>query len=132
MRVSFDFDGTLGHPFGSDQTGERNDQINKIQKYALSYIKDGHQVFIITKRYGPENKNLGLRYEHLPVYDLAFKLGIDLNNVHFTNRDMKTDKILSLNIDIHFDDDQYECDLISSIGVKVIPVHDPYWEDLVN
>lgn len=132
MKISFDFDGTLHHPFGCESTGERNNQMSTIQKYARRYISEGHQVFIITKRYGPENKNLGLRYEHLLVQELAFKLGIGIDNVHFTNREMKTEKILNLGIDMHFDDDGYECGLLSSVGVKIIPVSDPYWQDLVN
>lgn len=131
MNISFDFDGTLNHPFGYKISGDINHQKDEICSLAKKYIHDGHSVFIITKRYGPEFSGLGLGNEHLEVYDLALRVGISRSNVHFTNREMKLEKIIYLKIDRHFDDEKYECDLISGSDVEVIPVYDPYWRDLV-
>ncbi len=131
MRISFDFDNTLYHPFGFEETGDSNKQIDEIQLLAKKYARDGHNVFIVTKRYGPSKKNLGLGHEHLLVYEVASKLGIDPSNIYFTNREMKVDTLLNLKIDRHFEDDRYECSLISSVGIQIIPVLDPYWRDLI-
>ena len=139
MRVSFDFDNTLYHPFGYNGSNS-NDQMNDIQSLAKEYLRSGYDVFIVTKRYGPENRSLGLTNEHLLVYEIAFRLGIVLENVHFTNREMKFKTLLKLGINRHFEDDEYECDLIRNSNkmllegskIEVIPVLDPYWKDLVN
>lgn len=132
MRISFDFDGTLEDEFD----GIVNTQKYEIQDIAKKYIKDGHQVFIITKRYGPEMSNFGLQNEHLVVFSLAKKLGI--TEVYFTNRKMKSSHILSLKIDIHFENSQNEIDFINTICHKnnhnclVIPVESENWRDLLT
>ena len=67
MRISFDFDGTLDDEFG----GLYNSQKEEIQNIAKKYVESGHQVCIITKRYGPEFSNMGITNEHKIVFDLA-------------------------------------------------------------
>jgi hypothetical protein len=132
MRISFDFDNTLYHPFGYGETGESNPQMIEIQFLLKKYIKDGDQVFIVTKRYGPENNKFGLGDEHLIVYEVAYNLGINPSNVYFTNREMKVNTLLNLGIERHFEDDKYECLLIAKNGIQVVPVLDPYWRDLIH
>ncbi len=131
MKISFDFDGTLDDEFG----GYFNEQKEEIQNLAKKYISEGHDVCIITKRYGPEFSSYGLVDEHLVVFDLAKELGIE--KVYFTNRDMKFDKIIELKIDRHFENSQYEVDLINqkcqefNHKCMVIPVEDSSWRDLI-
>ena len=131
FRISFDFDGTLYDEFG----GIFNPQKEEIQSIAKKYLSEGHQVCIITKRYGPEMSDFGLKNEHLLVLKLAKELGI--KDVYFTNREMKHSHILSLKIDMHFENSEYEVNLIKSECVKnnhkcvVVPVEDKYWRDLV-
>lgn len=131
IRISFDFDGTLDDEFG----GIYNPQKSEIQSLAKKYIEVGHQVCIITKRYGPEFSTEGLGNEHLKVLKLAKELGI--KEVHFTNRQMKHLHILSLKIDMHFENSDYEVKLINQICREknhkclVVPVEDKYWRDLV-
>jgi hypothetical protein len=130
-RISFDFDGTLDDEFG----GVLNNQKQEVQELAKKYVESGHQVCIITKRYGPEFSNMGLTNEHKVVNDLAKKLGI--KDIYFTNREMKFSHILALKVDMHFENSEYEVQLInqacSEKGHKCIVVHveDPYWRDLV-
>lgn len=132
MKISFDFDGTLDDEFGGQII---NHQKEEIQNLARKYIYEGHDVCIITKRYGPELKDMGLKGEYLPVYHLARELGID--KVYFTNREMKFSYIISLGVDIHFENSQYEVDLINQACKEknhkclVIPVEDSYWRDLL-
>jgi hypothetical protein len=132
MIISFDFDGTLEDEFGGFP---KNNQKEFIQSLAKKYISEGHDVMILTKRYGPEFRNLGLKNEHLPVYYLANELGMD--NVHFTNREMKFSYILNIKIDVHFENDEYEVDLINRACLErghtclVVPVEENGWMDSI-
>jgi hypothetical protein len=133
MIISFDFDGTLEDEFGGFP---KNNQKEYIQSLARKYINEGHDVMILTKRYGPEFKDSGLKNEYLPVYYLARELGIE--KVYFTNREMKFSYILNMKIDIHFENDEYEVDLINracsekSHNCLVIPVEEYNWKDLIK
>lgn len=131
MIISFDFDGTLDDEFG----GITNPQKDEIQRIAKNYVSNGNRVMIITKRYDENNSHLGLGNEHVKVYELANKLGI--NEVYFTNREMKFSTIIKLGVNMHFENSDYEVDLINRFCEEnnhkciVIPVEDPYWRDLV-
>ena len=132
MRISFDFDGTLVDEFGGHPS---NSQKDEVQGLAKKYINDGHEVIIITKRFGPENADKGIKNEHLEVQELAKKLGIE--TIHFTNREMKFSYIINLEVDRHFENDDYEVQLINQVckeknhNCLVVPVEDAYWRDLV-
>lgn len=128
MRISFDFDGTLWHPFGHNRTGECNPQMVEIQDLLKKYIKDNHQVFIVTKRFGLDYKDMD---EYQIVFTVASILGLDLKNIYFTNREMKIETLKNLKIDRHFEDDEYESKLISSKNIECIHILNPYWRDLV-
>jgi hypothetical protein len=132
MRISFDFDGTLEDEFGGVPV---NEQKLEIQSLAKRYISEGHDVMILTKRYGPENDDKGLKNEHLEVYNLAKELGIE--KVYFTNREMKFSHIIILQIDRHFENDDYEVNLINKVCVErghnclVVPVEEKNWRELL-
>ena len=101
MNISFDFDGTLkDNPL--------------IQDYCAKLIEDtNHVVHVITRRYSSERDEYMLgQSEHSEVLTLADELGIKSRNVHFTDRQMKTDHILKWNIDMHIDDDILEVRLL--------------------
>lgn len=121
QRISFDFDGTLHEDFD----GTPNPQMNEIQNICKVLLKSGKFVCIITKRYGPNH------IESRKVFHIANELGI--NEVHFTNREMKTQLISSLNIDCHFENDKYEVDSLSQYlpNTLIIDINDKYWRDLV-
>lgn len=133
MKISFDFDGTLEDEFGGFPI---NEQKEEIQSFAKKYISQYHDVIIITKRYGPEHSDKGLKNEHLEVQELAKKLGI--KEIYFTNREMKFSYIINLGVDIHFENDNYEVQLIKQSCKEkkheclVIPVEDNNWRDLLN
>jgi hydroxymethylpyrimidine pyrophosphatase-like HAD family hydrolase len=132
MRISFDFDGTLVDEFGGHPS---NSQKDEVQGLAKKYLSEGHEVMIITKRFGPENADKGIKNEHLEVQELAKKLGI--KTIHFTNREMKFSYIINLGVDRHFENDDYEVQLINQVCKErnhiclVVPVEDAYWRDLV-
>lgn len=134
MRISFDFDGTLENDFD----GTLNLQKIEIQQLAKKYVSEGHMVFIITKRYGPEMASHGLKNEHKKVLILAQILGIPLNNCIFTNREFKNDMIVNKKIDMHFENSEYEVQLIdktcSKTGHKCLTLHieSANWRDILD
>lgn len=116
---SFDFDGTLDDDFD----GTLNTQKDEIREICRQLITHGKKVYIITKRLGPNHN------ESKKVIDLSKQLLI--NNIYFTNRELKTDKIRELSVEVHFENDKYESDIIEKIPIIVIHIEDPYWRDLV-
>ncbi len=132
MIISFDFDGTLDDEFGGVPI---NFQKKDIQLLAKQYIEEGHDVMILTKRFGPDHSDKGLGNEHLIVFELAKELGIE--KVYFTNRVMKFSYIIRLSIDMHFENDDYEVELINQACVErghnclVIPVEEKNWRSLL-
>lgn len=102
--ISFDFDGTLGH-------------VPYIQNICKCLLIDPHnEVHIVTRRYGKLHPVEG--DEVTPVLGVAKKLGIKLENVHFTNRQYKVNKLIEIGADIHYDDDFTEIKLIRELFPK--------------
>jgi hypothetical protein len=131
--ITFDFDGTLEDEFD----GSINSQKEEVQNICKQLIQMGNDVRILTKRYSDEHDNLGKGNEHTIVYQLASQLGIPKSSVHFTNREMKFEFVIQNKVDIHFENAQYEVDLIYQAADQVnhkcvvVPVEDSYWRDLV-
>lgn len=118
-NISYDYDGTLDDHFD----GSKNPSKNDVRK-TLIELQNDNEIFIITKRYDPSYTNI--KNESQKVYDLAKELNIKPENIFFTNRNMKTNMIKALNIDIHFEDDQYEVSLLSNV-CEVINVEQKNW-----
>lgn len=89
MRVSFDFDGTIS--------------TSKGQGVAKKYIDGGDTVYIVTARDSEDSE---------PVYAVAKEVGIPRSRVYFTNGKLKWEKLKSLNIDVHYDNNFKELDAI--------------------
>lgn len=103
MKISFDFDSTLSRP--------------DIQEVAKRFIDFGDDVHITTTR---RDKIDFIEIENSEVFEVAEKLGIPKENIHFTNMQ---DKEPFLNgFDMHFDDDEYEIDLITRSKNKCLGV----------
>ena len=126
-KVSFDFDGTLWDEFDRTPNKQKDEIINICKRYIMML----HDVHIITKRWGPEHRNEGLKNECDIVLKVADIIGIKKENIHFTNRLWKDELIKKLGIEMHFENSDIEVKMIEKLGVKVVPVEDPYWRDLV-
>jgi hypothetical protein len=103
--ISWDYDGTLDHHFGN---GDKNPYLKETRDFVLRLIRRGYDVHIITRRYGPENSQMGLGNEHLKVWKTADELGIPRENIIFTNREWKYSFIESIGACMHIDDDERE------------------------
>lgn len=122
-KISFDYDGTLSDHFFGNVNPEKDAVIDL---FVELFNSDEYDVYIITRRYDPDNSDKGLVNEHTAVYDMLKYLKIELpkEKILFTNRKYKFSWVNDLGIDIHLDDDSTEHDLIlrysngSSVNVK--------------
>ena len=128
-KVSFDFDGTLSDDFD----GTLNPQKSEIRDILTQVREMGNDVFIVTKRYSPKNKSKGIINEHIDVLKLASELKVPGDKVFFTNRELKGEKLSHLDVDMHFENSEPECQQINSLNkkIKTILITDPYWRDLI-
>ena len=88
-KVSFDFDDTLSTKKG--------------QTLAKRLMTEGKDIHIITRRQESASAE---------VYKVAEEIGIPRSKIHFTNGKMKWETIKRLGIDVHYDNNQDELDLI--------------------
>ena len=116
IKVSFDFDGTIGHKAD-------------IQEYCKTLLSNKKvEVFITTRRYGPEIGKLSK--EDQPdsdwwkicgtsnweeVFELADNLGIKRSNIHFCNMQPKFDYFKDKDFLWHLDDDMLEIEEINML-----------------
>lgn len=103
MKISFDFDGTLSDQLDGTENFEKDKVIAKLRELQAEH----HDIHIVSERYSPENGRKGLINEHIDVLMLAAELGIPGKNIHFTNREPKTDTLLRLSIDQHYEDSEH-------------------------
>jgi hypothetical protein len=91
IKISFDYDGTLSTIKGKELAAEK--------------IATGHDVWIITARQREDNNNA--------VYTTAERLGIPRSRIKFTNGKDKYPYMVRYDIDIHYDNNQDQVDLIN-------------------
>jgi hypothetical protein len=111
-KVSFDFDDTLGHN-------------KEVQDYAEELVSRGVDVHIVTSRYDSVDKYTeetlkkfgikNLEKEHNYLFEVADRIGIKRENIHFTNMTLKYG-FFKENKDFifHLDDNDVELRHISS------------------
>lgn len=128
-NISFDFDGTLNEHF----FGELNPHKDEVQKLLVKLVNDeSFNVYIITRRFGPNQSNEGQKNEHEVVLNLLNDLNVQLpeEKIIFTNREYKYFFINKLNIDIHLDDDDREHELIKKFTKgSSVNVQGPNWRE---
>lgn len=128
-KISFDFDGTLNEHF----MGGRNPQECDVRKLFVELCNnENFDVYIITRRFGLENADKGLKNEHATVFDLLDVLNIQLpkEKIIFTNRQYKYSVINQLEINIHLDDDSREHELIRKFtNASSVDVQQPNWRE---
>lgn len=106
MKISFDFDGTLADEFDGTVNHQKEKVIAKLKELQA----ENHEIFIVTKRFSPQNANMGIVNEHIDVLRLASELGISGKNVIFTNRELKADTLHKLSINQHYENSDVELD----------------------
>lgn len=102
--ISWDFDGTLDDHFN----GEENSYKYETRDILKRLLTRGYDIYIITRRFGPENSEKGITNEHLKVWEVADELGISRDKIIFANRLWKFSIIQSIGACMHIDDDEEE------------------------
>ena len=123
IKVSFDFDGTL----------ERE----SIQKYAKELVERGHEVWIVTSRFGDDERYKTFFQTTIPVgrtnedlFEIAASLGIPRERVHFTDMDDKWPFFKYYQEMLwHIDDDWVENrQILKNTKTKAIDSIGPNWK----
>jgi len=127
--ISFDFDGSLNDHFD----GTENPHKREVRDWAKRLKRRGYDVYIITRRFGPEFPEQGATNEHLKVFKLAKELGIPEDRIIFTNREWKHFFVKKIGACIHIDDEIDERIFMESYhpDAKVIWLGDSNWSDLL-
>lgn len=118
MRISIDFDGTL--------------EFQSIQDYAKELIERGVEVWIVTSRFGDNEKfkkffntSKNVDLSNRDLHEVANKLGIPEERRHFTNMKDKWEFLENRGFIWHLDDDWIENEMInertSTKGIDVFP-----------
>lgn len=94
MTISFDIDGTLA-------------SVESMQKLVKVLRKSECRVIILTARHRDKWENRQDFKDFLSEFDMT------MQDVIFTNQSSKHEFIEANNIDLHFDDDQLEVELIN-------------------
>jgi len=78
MKISFDFDGVI--------------EINSVKKYATELIERGFEVWVVTSRFGDDEKykkffqtSTNVDLTNRDLWKVAEEIGISKERVHFTN-----------------------------------------------
>ena len=90
-KISFDYDGTLSTTKGKELAAQK--------------IATGHDVWIITARQRESNNDA--------VYTTAERLGIPRSRIKYTNGKDKYPYMVRYDIDIHYDNNPKQVDLIN-------------------
>jgi hypothetical protein len=106
MKISFDWDSCLAE--------------DRQQKIAKKFISNGDEVWIVTSRMSNPHPATG--WDNKIVFKVARNLGIPDSRVIFTNAQDKWITLEKLDMDIHFDDDQIEIELMEENDIKCIGV----------
>ena len=123
IKVSFDFDGTL----------ERE----SIQRYAKELVERGHEVWIVTSRFGDDERYKTFFQTTIPVgrtnedlFEIAASLGIPRERVHFTDMDDKWPFFKYYQEMLwHIDDDWLENkEILKNTKTKAINSIGPNWK----
>jgi len=120
---SFDFDNTLIRYETLEDgdvkyLGPHEEYINTLRKLA----DDGHQVVIVTSRTPLDKK---FPWDDAPTpEELVADLNLPVEIIEYTRGNLKTQKLLDLDVSHHWDDDQEEVDaaIEAGIGATKVPV----------
>jgi FMN phosphatase YigB (HAD superfamily) len=130
--ITFDFDDTImmlrpSEDWGSVVDGPNKKIINLMKKHK----KMGDRVIIVTSRL--QNRETGGPWEeehpaYMPsVQEYIDKYNLPVEQVVFTNGDLKAQHLLKLRSDLHFDDDEQELAAANEVGIKTVQVRNMHY-----
>jgi len=111
-------------------------ELQNVQNYVKTLINRNIEVWIVTSRYSDDflinNLNIDVEFVKLlnsDLYDIANKLGIQKNRIHFTNLKYKYNFLENNKFLFHADDDYDEIQKINN-NTNVIGIYlfDEFWK----
>jgi len=125
--ITFDFDDTLSlSHFDKEQDDWVHDgpHLPMIRQYK-KYKNEGYKVFIITARYIDQEEKAKNNPQQKSVEEFVEEYNLSPEGIFFTNGNLKTDTLKSLNSSLHYDDDIEEIEAAHAAGIKTV-LSDPY------
>ena len=126
--VTFDFDDTLlWTEVLRDEDGNFEDVVpagenEDVYPIFIDMLNNPDvEVHIVTSRMGkPDDPTARIPPSYTSVFDNLRRWGVldKLAGVHFTNGELKVDKLLELGSSVHYDDDPKELEALEGTGIK--------------
>ena len=130
--ITFDFDDTIMMTRPDEDWGTVVDGPNeKIIELMKKHKENNDRVLIVTSRM--QKNETGGRWEkehpaYMPsVQEYIEEHGLPVEQVVFTNGDLKAQHLLRLRSDLHFDDDEEELAEANKVGIKTIRVRNMHY-----
>ena len=133
--ITFDFDNTIMMTRPDEDWGQVVDGPNKdVIKLMKKHKQMGDKVLVVTSRL--KRNETGGPYDrdhpaHMPsVADYLEKFNISVDDVIFTDGDLKAEKLVELGSDLHFDDDEEELKAANEKNIKTVQIRNPYYSKI--
>ena len=130
--ITFDFDNTImmtrpDEDWGQVVDGPNEDVIELMKKHKV----DGDRVIVVTSRMKANETGGPYDPDH-PAYmpsvaEYLEKQNVVVDQIIFTNGNLKVDKLIELGSDLHFDDDEEELDAADKEGIKTVQIRNPHY-----
>tara|TARA_Y100001938_G_scaffold144096_1_gene218104 strand:+ start:7351 stop:8397 length:1047 start_codon:yes stop_codon:yes gene_type:complete len=124
MNISFDWDNTISMSYMDEESedvkfihqGYNQEFIDRM----LNYIKEGHNVFIVTSRVYKLEADFPKERITYHLKTLGIINYFPPERIIYTNRELKAQTLLNLKIDLHHDDDIEEILACKNAGIECV------------
>ena len=130
--ITFDFDNTIMMTRPDEDWGQVVDGPNKdVIKIMRDHKQKNHRVIVVTSRMKANETGGPYDPDH-PAYmpsvaEYLEKQNVVVDQIIFTNGNLKVDKLIELGSDLHFDDDEEELDAADKEGIKTVQIRNPHY-----
>lgn len=132
--ITFDFDNTIMMTRPDEDWGQVVDGPNKdVIKIMRHHKEMGDQVIVVTSRMKRNETNQFYDPDH-PAYmpsvaEYLEKYNIEVDQILFTDGDLKAETLERINSELHFDDDEDELNAADEKGIKTVQIRNPYYSN---
>ena len=130
--ITFDFDNTIMMTRPDEDWGQVVDGPNKdVIKIMRDHKQKNHRVIVVTSRMKANETGGPYDPDH-PAYmpsvaEYLEKQNVVVDQIIFTNGNLKVDKLIELGSDLHFDDDEEELNAADEKGIKTVQIRNPHY-----
>ena len=130
--ITFDFDNTIMMTRPDEDWGQVVDGPNKdVIEIMRDHKQKNHRVIVVTSRMKANETGGPYDPDH-PAYmpsvaEYLEKQNVVVDQIIFTNGNLKVDKLIELGSDLHFDDDEEELNAADEKGIKTVQIRNPHY-----